>query len=304
MTSRKVPLISMGMPLYNEARWLRQAMDALCAQTFSDWELIISDNASTDHTWDILQEYAARDTRITLHRQPENIGAIENFEFVLGQARGDYFMWVSGHDLWSENLLEVLLKEMQANPRLVLGVPQSVLIDEENQPITVFDEFIDTRLECSAAGRISAMHRQITRCNAIYGLHRLPVLLKALPWPRIMGGDFVLLVRIAALGDVLTNPTAQWFRRRNRPQQTNFEIVRHRVQSLKLSKLAAAIPNLVTRIVIIMVFLKANGSYRDRIKLMTYGLKKLFLERGQPQLLTSEFIRGGAILIQLRNSKK
>jgi glycosyltransferase involved in cell wall biosynthesis len=293
----------MGMPLYNEARWLRQALDALCAQTFSDWELIISDNASTDSTWDILQEYAAKDTRIILHRQSENIGTIKNFEFVLAQARGDYFMWASGHDLWSSNLLEVLAKEMQANSKLVLCFPQGVLIDEENHPLVVYDEMVDTRPEQSAAGRILAMHRQLKRGNAIYGLHRREVLLRTLPWPRIVGGDSIVLVRVAALGDVLMNPAGQWFRRINR-QQTSLETARHRVQALKLSNLAAAFPLFVTRVAVMAEFFKAGGSPHDRLKLLIYGFKRLFLSSGQRQLFIGEFFFAGRRFVQSLSKAK
>ena len=82
MSSNK-PLISVGMPVYNESKWIEQSLDSLLAQTFQDFELIISDNASTDGTWSTLQEYAARDARIVLHRQPENRNALINFQFVL-----------------------------------------------------------------------------------------------------------------------------------------------------------------------------------------------------------------------------
>jgi glycosyltransferase involved in cell wall biosynthesis len=276
------------MPLYNEARWLRQALDALCAQTFTDWEMIVSDNASTDITWDVLQEYAAKDPRILLHRQPENIGSIDNFEFVLAQAQGDYFVWASGHDLWSSNFLEVLLKEMQANPKLVLCVPQGILIDEENRPLVIYEEMFDTRPEQTAAGRILALHRELKRCNAVYGLHRREVLLRTLPWPRVVGGDSVILVRVAALGDVLSSPAALWFRRRNR-QQTSLEMARHRVQALKLSNLAAVFPLFVTRVVVMAEFFKASGPFHARIKLLIYGFKRLFLSSSQRQLFINEF---------------
>lgn len=289
--------VSIGMPLYNESRWLRQALDALCAQTFSDWELIISDNASTDSTWEILQEYAAKDSRIVLHRQPENIGTIENFEFVLAQAQGKFFVWASGHDLWSGNFLAVLVQEMQANPKLALCMAETVLIDEESHPLSVYEEVIDTRSEQSAAGRIFAVYERIKRCNAIYGLHQREILLRALPWPRVMGGDLVILVRIAGLGDVASNQATQWFRRRNR-QQTMSEAVRRRVQALKLSKLAAIFPQFMTRVAVMVEFFKASGPPRDRIRLLTHGFNKLFLSSDQRQLFINEFHFVGTKFIQ------
>ena len=222
----KIPTVSLGMPVYNEETWLSQALDALLAQTFGDFELIVSDNASTDQTWPILQSYAAKDSRIVLHRQSANIGPIENFKFVLSEAHGDCFLWASGHDLWSVNLLETLVQEMQADPELVLCVPQAVLIDEENKPIMGFDEVFNTRPAESAASRVLLMQQTMKRCNAIYGLHRRSVLVRALPWPKVVGGDSILLIRIAALGHIVTNRAAHWYRRRIR-QEAHQDRIQH-----------------------------------------------------------------------------
>jgi glycosyltransferase involved in cell wall biosynthesis len=294
MNYKKKATVSIGMAVYNETRWIKQALDSLLAQTFNNFELIISDNASSDGTWNILQEYAAKDTRITLYCQPENIGAIENFEFVLAQAAGEYFMWASGHDLWSGNLLEVLLKELQDNPRLVLCVPQGVLIDDNNYPITVYDEVIDTRSAQSAAGRIFVMHRQLKRGNAIYGLHRRDVLARNFPWPRVPGWDSVVLLKIVSMGDIVTIPAAQWFRRQNRPETTQ-QAAERRGSTLGVSKFARRFPYLTTRIILMKELLKANGSYRERVVLLTYELKRLFLDYGPRKLLLTELFSARSI---------
>lgn len=107
--AKRVPRVSIGMPVYNGAKYIREALDSLLAQTFIDFELIISDNASTDSTDAICLEYAAKDARIQYVRQDVNCGAIENFRHVLNGARGQYFMWAACDDMWSENWLEVLL---------------------------------------------------------------------------------------------------------------------------------------------------------------------------------------------------
>lgn len=86
----RVPRVSIGMPVYNGDPFIRGALDSLLAQTFTDFELIISDNASTDRTEAICREYAARDIRIRYVRQTENRGAKANFEFVLDKAVGLY----------------------------------------------------------------------------------------------------------------------------------------------------------------------------------------------------------------------
>lgn len=99
------PAVSIGMPVYNGAQYIREALDSLLAQTFTDFELIISDNASSDMTQGICEEYARRDSRIRYVRQGENKGAAANFRFVLDCARADLFMWAAYDDLWAPNYL-------------------------------------------------------------------------------------------------------------------------------------------------------------------------------------------------------
>src|SRR5919112_5909956 len=103
MTAR--PRVTIGLPVYNGERFLEQALDGLLAQTFTDFELIISDNASTDRTPEICQAYAARDSRIRYVRQPENIGAGPNHNILVPMARGEYFKWASHDDLYDPDLV-------------------------------------------------------------------------------------------------------------------------------------------------------------------------------------------------------
>jgi glycosyltransferase involved in cell wall biosynthesis len=100
------PAMSIGMPVYNGEPFIREALDSLIGQSYKNFELIISDNASTDDTSKICQEYAARDSRILYVKQTENMGPGPNFSFVLSQARGKYFMWAASDDVWSENWIE------------------------------------------------------------------------------------------------------------------------------------------------------------------------------------------------------
>lgn len=102
------PTISIGMPVYNGEMFIKEALDSLLVQSFRDFELIISDNASTDATAKICREYAEADSRVRYFRQDTNIGAAANFKFVLEQSSGDYFMWAASDDKWSPDWLEQL----------------------------------------------------------------------------------------------------------------------------------------------------------------------------------------------------
>jgi glycosyltransferase involved in cell wall biosynthesis len=111
-----LPEASIGMPVYNGEKTIRAALDSVLAQTFTDFELIISDNASTDGTTAICREYAARDRRIRYVRQRENRGPAANFRFVLDEAVGKYFMWAACDDIRSPDFLAVNFKFLSENP--------------------------------------------------------------------------------------------------------------------------------------------------------------------------------------------
>lgn len=127
--SGRTPTVSIGMPVYNGAEYIRETLDALLAQTFTDFELIISDNASTDETAEICREYAERDLRIVYIRQEGNIGARANFQLVLDKARGAYFMWAAADDrLGTSRTLSDLVKSLDDG--FELAFPDVDLLDE------------------------------------------------------------------------------------------------------------------------------------------------------------------------------
>jgi glycosyltransferase involved in cell wall biosynthesis len=113
------PRVSIGMAIYNEERFLREALDSLLAQDFADFELIISDNASVDGTQAISLEYAARDPRVHYHRNDTNVGATENFNRVFWLSSGEYFMWAGGHDVWAPTYLSRCLAVLESDATLV-----------------------------------------------------------------------------------------------------------------------------------------------------------------------------------------
>lgn len=107
-----ITTVSIGLPVYNGAEYLREALDSLLAQTFTDFELIVSDNASTDATAEIIRDYQQMDPRVRYFCQKKNIGSGANFLYVLHQARGELFMWAAHDDIWANNWLEVLVQNI------------------------------------------------------------------------------------------------------------------------------------------------------------------------------------------------
>jgi glycosyltransferase involved in cell wall biosynthesis len=110
------PKVSIGLPVYNGAKYLRKTLDCLLGQTFSDFELIISDDGSTDKTEEICKEYARRDSRVHYFRQPKNFGMpVKNFQFTLSKAVGEYFMFASHDDHWNEDFIEKMTEILNAD---------------------------------------------------------------------------------------------------------------------------------------------------------------------------------------------
>ncbi len=121
-----LPVISIGLPVFNGAAHLAEALDSLLAQSLTDFEIIISDNCSTDATDRIIADYAARDTRIRAIRQPENIGGLANFRFVLEAAAAPCFMWAAYDDWHDPDYLEALYGALAADSSLTMAIPRIV----------------------------------------------------------------------------------------------------------------------------------------------------------------------------------
>jgi glycosyltransferase involved in cell wall biosynthesis len=123
------PRLSIGLPVYNGADYLAESLEALLGQTFEDFELILSSNASTDETDDICRTYAAKDARIRFFRQPTNIGAVPNHFFVLEQSTGELFKWASADDLYARDLLARCIQLLDEHPEAILAHSWTAAVD-------------------------------------------------------------------------------------------------------------------------------------------------------------------------------
>jgi glycosyltransferase involved in cell wall biosynthesis len=125
----EVPRLSIGLPVYNGEKFLAESIESLLGQTYEDFELIISDNASTDCTADVCRRYARQDPRIRYIRQRQNIGSAPNHNFVIEQARGELFKHASHDDLYARNLVELCVSALDEYPQVVLAHSWSAVID-------------------------------------------------------------------------------------------------------------------------------------------------------------------------------
>jgi glycosyltransferase involved in cell wall biosynthesis len=123
------PRLSVGLPVYNGGSCLAESLEALLGQTYEDFELIVSDNASTDDTAGICHRYQKQDSRIRYVRQPRNIGCAPNHNYVVQQARGELFKWVSHDDLYARDLLKRCVDALDEFPHVVLAHSWTATID-------------------------------------------------------------------------------------------------------------------------------------------------------------------------------
>ncbi len=170
-----IPLISIGVPVYNGKRYLREALDSALAQDYPHFEVIVSDNASTDGTEAVAREYAEKDARIRYWRNAENLGALPNFGQAFALSNGKYFTWLACDDvLSSPRYLSTTAAFLDANPDVMLCGGDFHLLDLEGpgQLTTwTFPQIYPNR-ESRDVRSIYFGWPQDPACFAIYGMFR------------------------------------------------------------------------------------------------------------------------------------
>ena len=195
----KSPLVSIGMPLYNEERYLRQTLDSLISQDYTNFEIIISDNGSVDGTSNICQEYAAKDQRVHYYRNETNIGAAVNFKRVFELAQGDYFVWVAGHDLWHRTFLSRCLEILSQDASIVLCYPQALWINTDGQPLGLIPSSVETR-GLDRISRLNVVLWGLGYCYPVYGLISSQALRKVSLGLQVIATDAIILTELSLLG--------------------------------------------------------------------------------------------------------
>jgi glycosyltransferase involved in cell wall biosynthesis len=208
----KAPRITVGIPVYNGEKYLRVALDALLKQTLKDFEIIICDNASTDSTQAICQEYAARDKRIRYYRNAQNIGALGNFRRVFALSSAQYFQWNSADDYFAPTYLEKCKAVLDSDPSVVLCCAKVSVIGETGNIIEESKDFQELT-QASPSARFEQKFRQDHRNNTAYGLMRSEVLRTIRLLRDYTGSDNVLTANLSLYGRFHELPEYLFFRR-------------------------------------------------------------------------------------------
>ncbi|MEM8874870.1 MAG: glycosyltransferase [Planctomycetota bacterium] len=247
------PLVTIALPVYNGERYVREAIDSILAQSFTNFELLISDNASTDSTPQIIADYARRDPRVRLHRNERNLGAAENFNLVVELARGDFFKWAAYDDVLAPDWLKVCVEALEREPDVMLVQTRTRVIDDEGRPMRVvaipegarhivpdnpddpdaptiryadaYDAPRPGLLSVSSAVRF----REITRSHWMFeqfGLFRLDAL-RSLPldgkYERPYGSNTVTIASVAMRSPIRELEPALFLRRYHQAQSDNLD---------------------------------------------------------------------------------
>ncbi len=201
------------MPIFNGEAFLEQTLQSLLAQDLADFELIISDNASTDRTFEICQEYARRDVRISLMSNEINRGAAWNYNQVFDLARGKYFKWAAADDLYEPSFLRHCVNRLAASKgRATLAYAQTILIDGEGRKLGRYDDRMALG-QSTAHQRVAALARDLQLCNAIFGVMRRDVLAATRRIGRYGSADRVLLAELCMRGEIIEVPAPLFYRR-------------------------------------------------------------------------------------------
>ena len=144
--SENNPRISIGMPVYNGEKYIEEAIDSILSQSYTDFELIISDNASTDRTMEICQSYCVQDPRIRYHRNKKNLGAAPNYNKAFELSRGEFFKWADYDDLLASNFLAKCIDVLERDPEFVLVFPLARVIDQSGEVLGDYEYKSDTSM--------------------------------------------------------------------------------------------------------------------------------------------------------------
>ena len=232
MTSQsaaRAPAVTIGLPVYNGERYLRTSLDGLLAQSFSDFELIISDNASTDGTAEICREYAERDERVRYVRQSTNIGAGPNHNILPPMARAPYFKWASHDDVYDSELLRKCMEVFRTHPEATLVHCWDARIDPDGNRLPDRPYTLDTENPSPSARLRSLLY--VNGGDDFYGVIRTDVLSRIGPHGSYFNADRVFVAGLSLYGPFYQVPEVLYFRREH-PNRLSRASIRDRAAGL------------------------------------------------------------------------
>jgi len=206
------PLVTIGLPVYNGETFVARTIQSLLAQTLGDFEILVSDNASTDGTVPLVRRFAESDPRIRLFEQPSNRGVARNWNFVARQARGRYFKWSSASDLYAPNFLATCVDALEQAPDAALAFTWTTYIDDGDREIGRSDRDFDLTDE-DPVGRFVQICVRLSINNALQGVFRTDLVNRTRLVRNYPAGDLVFMSEAALRGKFVLVPQRLTLRR-------------------------------------------------------------------------------------------
>lgn len=194
------PMVSIGLPVFNGENYLAETLDSILRQTYSDFELIISDNASTDRTAAICEEYQEKDFRIIYSCNETNLGAGPNYDLCFKKARGKYFKWAAHDDLIAPDFLEKTVQQMEREPDAVLCTIGIRKIGPDGETFEEIDGFMWNAGDPRPSKRFASAILERHFCTDFFGLFQREALEGSQLHGNYRSSDRVLLAEMALVG--------------------------------------------------------------------------------------------------------
>ncbi len=212
LSARQRPLVTIGLPVYNGERFIAQSVRSVLEQDFTDFELVVSDNGSTDASLEIVERIAAGDPRVVILRNEENQGAAWNYNNTLDHARGRYFRWHADDDWFEPSLITKLVDALETQPDAVVAHSWTRFVDDDGETTREFED--DLGADAAAAhDRLRSVVQRLTFCNPVFGLIRTDVLNETAKIASFPGSDAALLYELALHGRFAVVPELLYNRR-------------------------------------------------------------------------------------------
>ena len=204
------PLVTVGIPVFNAATRIRDSIEQALSQTYQHLEVLVSDNASTDGTTKILSDVDGSDPRLKVLYQSTNLGAIRNFNLLLQQASGQFFIWLAHDDIWSPDLLENCIRVMLENPEVVVCQPPTLVV-----PRTAPSQIMYINRLRGFESRVPPLQRalrvgRLLPATAVYGLFRTEALRQSGGMRVEPGGDLAFFPFLLVGGTAAEAPGAEF----------------------------------------------------------------------------------------------
>lgn len=213
-TSRAVsePLVTVALPVYNGETFVSKSLDTLLGQTFGDFKIIVSDNASTDGTGEICRQYMERDKRIEYYRNDVNIGLAANYNLSFSRCRSKYFRWATADDFCAPELLEDHVRVLESDPSIALCYSQAWMVDAEGVPYETWTDDLHL-MQSDPIERFKVVVQKIIRVHHHLGLMRADCLRRTGGMAQHVCSDQGMIAELSLLGKFYRIEKQQFFRR-------------------------------------------------------------------------------------------